>query len=300
MWKLRFISDVDGANVIDLIEAGITIGRDPENILCIEHTSLSKFHAVLVRNGSDYKIFDVHSTNGTYVNGQRITFASLRNGDKVRLGNIELEYESAVKRAMLRPQLGGAAESPKPVGTPTIVQEPGSGPTVPAKVSVPGAPSIPAKPAPSPVPAPVMAPPVASTSAEVLTSVPPPPPAEAKAFIRTTPSTTQNKKSTSSSSKNIMSKLGIGQSAEQPAPVVPHFPSVPPPVPSPAPATVLAPKPPVPQPQPQPAVASQDGAVVIAKRPAGKLTIGGGASTDDAAGGGGRKKIIITPRQPQG
>jgi pSer/pThr/pTyr-binding forkhead associated (FHA) protein len=300
MWKLRFLSDVDGANVIDLVEAGITIGRDPENILCIEHSSLSKFHAVLVRNGSDYKIFDVHSTNGTYVNGQRITFASLRNGDKVRLGNIELEYDSVVKRTLLRPSLGGSTAAQQPAVTPTIMQEPGSAPKVPVKVSMTNAPNAAVKPAPATAPAsvPLSSPPAAlsstpndAASADMLTSVPPPPPADAKSFIRTTPSTTQHKKSTSSSSKNIMSKLGIGQQpVGQPAPAIPVSA---PPLPA-----AQAPVPASP-PQPAPAHASEGGGLVIAKRPAGKLTIGGG-TTSDGASPGGRKKIIITPRPPQG
>jgi hypothetical protein len=60
----------------------------------VEHASVSGHHAVLKLNGLDYSIKDLESTNGTRINGERITEQKLRRNDSLRLGNIELLYDS--------------------------------------------------------------------------------------------------------------------------------------------------------------------------------------------------------------
>ncbi|MCE0496372.1 MAG: FHA domain-containing protein [Methylacidiphilales bacterium] len=72
----------------------ITVGRLPDNKIQVEHASVSGHHAVLKLNGLDYTIKDLESTNGTRINGERITEQKLRRNDSLRLGNIELLYDS--------------------------------------------------------------------------------------------------------------------------------------------------------------------------------------------------------------
>ena len=80
--------------VFDLNEAKITIGRTPDNKIHIPDNSVSSHHAELLLEGNDYTIKDLDSTNGSRVNGEKIQTANLKRGDLVRIGNIELLYES--------------------------------------------------------------------------------------------------------------------------------------------------------------------------------------------------------------
>ena len=78
----------------DLSGAEITVGRVEDNKIRIEHASVSGHHAVFKLDAQDYVIKDLESTNGTRINGERITEQKLRRNDILRLGNIELLYDS--------------------------------------------------------------------------------------------------------------------------------------------------------------------------------------------------------------
>lgn len=78
----------------DLTGPEITVGRVADNKIQIEHASVSGHHAVLKLDSLDYVIKDLDSTNGTRINGERITQQKLRRNDILRLGNIELLYDS--------------------------------------------------------------------------------------------------------------------------------------------------------------------------------------------------------------
>src|SRR5476651_2425959 len=78
----------------DLSGAEITMGRVEDNKIQIEHASVSGHHAMLKLDALDYVIKDLDSTNGTRINGERITQQKLRRNDILRLGNIELLYDS--------------------------------------------------------------------------------------------------------------------------------------------------------------------------------------------------------------
>jgi predicted component of type VI protein secretion system len=75
----------------------IIIGRDATNNIPINDAEVSRKHAKLILQSSAYVIQDLGSTNGTFINGQRITASQvLKPGDKVTLGeNIVLMYEVA-------------------------------------------------------------------------------------------------------------------------------------------------------------------------------------------------------------
>ena len=127
MPRLRFVSTVQGADTIELQEPIITIGRDPLNVVCIEDPNISKHHVLLIRDANTYKIYDLHSVNTTTVNGSRITTSTLKEGDIIRIGYLDLTYEiAAVKPAPAAPQppvvhVAPAAQGPlaQPLTTPT-------------------------------------------------------------------------------------------------------------------------------------------------------------------------------------
>jgi pSer/pThr/pTyr-binding forkhead associated (FHA) protein len=66
----------------------ITIGRVPLNHVVIDNPTVSAQHAILARLGDSYRLKDLHSTNGTQVNGVSITDAELKHGDKIRFGSV--------------------------------------------------------------------------------------------------------------------------------------------------------------------------------------------------------------------
>ena len=80
--------------VFDLSGKEVTVGRVADNSIQVAHASVSGHHAVLTLDALDYVIKDLDSTNGTRINGERITQQKLRRNDILRLGNIELLYDS--------------------------------------------------------------------------------------------------------------------------------------------------------------------------------------------------------------
>jgi two-component system cell cycle response regulator len=65
----------------------LKIGRAPENDLCIRDQSVSQFHArvVLTPKGAVF-VQDLGSTNGTFVNGEKVVRHTLWDGDKIHIG----------------------------------------------------------------------------------------------------------------------------------------------------------------------------------------------------------------------
>lgn len=96
MPKLR-VQFPDGPKTHELTEEMITIGRAPDNMVHLDHPSVSGHHAQLQLIGENYHLKDLNSTNGTRVNGREITTVQLRLGDGVRFGKLDTFYESEVE-----------------------------------------------------------------------------------------------------------------------------------------------------------------------------------------------------------
>lgn len=99
MPKLHILSGVLEGKTFDLIEERITVGRGMDNMIRLEDGTVSHHHALLILEGNDYTIRDLNSTNGTRVNGLRVVESKLHNGDLLRLGSVEIRYESDVKKS---------------------------------------------------------------------------------------------------------------------------------------------------------------------------------------------------------
>jgi RsiW-degrading membrane proteinase PrsW (M82 family) len=83
-----------------LNEDEIMIGRTLNNGFVIEHPSVSKRHARVVAEDDDYALYDLGSSNGTFVNGKRIKETKLLDGCEVRFGRahfVDLAQRSATR-----------------------------------------------------------------------------------------------------------------------------------------------------------------------------------------------------------
>lgn len=79
----------------------LSVGRTKENDLSIDDASVSKIHAALVLSSErQLMVADTGSTNGTFINGQRIAYGKaipLRDGDKLKFGTVEVALEHVIK-----------------------------------------------------------------------------------------------------------------------------------------------------------------------------------------------------------
>jgi hypothetical protein len=76
-----------------LTEDVITIGRAVENNIVITSKRVSREHARVSREGQRVVLEDLRSTNGTYLNDERLlTSVDLRDGDRVSIGDVVLTF----------------------------------------------------------------------------------------------------------------------------------------------------------------------------------------------------------------
>lgn len=71
-----------------------TIGRVDDNTFPITEASISSHHCEVLLRGADVVVRDLDSTNGTFINGEKITESVLKPGQTLRLGQIELRLET--------------------------------------------------------------------------------------------------------------------------------------------------------------------------------------------------------------
>lgn len=78
--------------VIPLNEGRLTIGRNMKHALVLKDASISGDHAELQVLGTSCRVKDLGSSNGTFVNGKRVTESDLASGDTLRLGTIDCVF----------------------------------------------------------------------------------------------------------------------------------------------------------------------------------------------------------------
>lgn len=106
---------VDGMMLLE--DDALAIGRDGRSGLVLPDNSVSRKHAVITRDERGFKIRDLGSTNGTFVNGQSVGGHRLASGDTIRIGSflfkflsagsVESQYHETVYSALTRDALTG-------------------------------------------------------------------------------------------------------------------------------------------------------------------------------------------------
>jgi len=77
-----------------------TIGRLDDNTFQITEASVSSHHCEVFLRGKDVVVKDLNSTNGTFINGERVSAeATLKAGQILRLGSIEMRLETGESAA---------------------------------------------------------------------------------------------------------------------------------------------------------------------------------------------------------
>jgi len=102
------------------LSATSTIGRVPGCTIVLPDSSVSSQHATLAQVGGRWQLTDNGSSNGTFVNGQKIgSPCLLKNDDQVTLGSVKLRFETGGGTMLIQPpQLPGVQ--------PLVVQPPAS------------------------------------------------------------------------------------------------------------------------------------------------------------------------------
>jgi pSer/pThr/pTyr-binding forkhead associated (FHA) protein len=67
-----------------------TVGRAPRADFILDAALVSRLHCRLTAAADNLQVEDLSSTNGIFVNDQRVTTARLKTGDRLRIGRVEL------------------------------------------------------------------------------------------------------------------------------------------------------------------------------------------------------------------
>ena len=120
MAKLVILNQGMTGRTFELNIERTTVGRVEDNTFQIADGSVSSHHAEILLRGSDILIRDLNSTNGTFINNEKITETVLKPGQTLRFGQVELKIDDG--KAVTAP-----AGSPAPAPTPAPAKKSGEG-----------------------------------------------------------------------------------------------------------------------------------------------------------------------------
>lgn len=92
MWILQSAADAEGDSWTFRLAPGATktLGRAPRADFVLEAALVSRLHCRLTATDSTIDVVDLDSTNGTYINDQRVRNGTLASGDRLKVGRIEM------------------------------------------------------------------------------------------------------------------------------------------------------------------------------------------------------------------
>lgn len=94
MWLLKTAEEAELPFTFRILPGNIkTIGRAPRADFIVDAPLVSRVHCRLTAGADALELKDLDSTNGTFVNGERVTQVLLKGGDKVGVGRVELVVE---------------------------------------------------------------------------------------------------------------------------------------------------------------------------------------------------------------
>jgi pSer/pThr/pTyr-binding forkhead associated (FHA) protein len=91
MWLLKTTDDGDPTFTFRILPGAVkTIGRSSGAEFIVDAAMVSRLHCQVTAGAAELEVVDLESTNGTFVNGQRVKRASLKEGDRLGVGRVEL------------------------------------------------------------------------------------------------------------------------------------------------------------------------------------------------------------------
>ena len=116
MPTLFVIRGVDQGSRFELTEPTIRLGRDPSSTIPLHDTEVSRHHAEIRWADGEYAISDLNSSNGTFINGQRIHHQQLASGDQLQVGSTLMLYTGPAEESQENlaeiVSIGSPAETP--------------------------------------------------------------------------------------------------------------------------------------------------------------------------------------------
>ncbi len=94
MWLLKTAEAAEPALTFRILPGNIkTIGRSSGAEFIVDAALVSRLHCQLTAGATALEVVDLDSTNGTFVNGARVQRATLKEGDRLGVGRVELVVE---------------------------------------------------------------------------------------------------------------------------------------------------------------------------------------------------------------
>jgi pSer/pThr/pTyr-binding forkhead associated (FHA) protein len=92
-FSLRMVKGVPPDGVYS-IQGTARVGRSEESEIVLVDPSVSRLHAIVEIDAGEPSVRDLDSTNGTFLNGRRVKFEMLRDGDDLLFGNTHMRFEA--------------------------------------------------------------------------------------------------------------------------------------------------------------------------------------------------------------
>lgn len=92
MASLTVIKGPDQGKRFEVVGDNLNLGRDARSSIRLRDSEISRHHLELRRTPRGYLLIDLHSSNGTFVNNERVENVALKTGDRVRVGQSEMIF----------------------------------------------------------------------------------------------------------------------------------------------------------------------------------------------------------------
>ncbi|OGQ22505.1 MAG: hypothetical protein A3I05_07695 [Deltaproteobacteria bacterium RIFCSPLOWO2_02_FULL_44_10] len=90
--RILFVDGTDAGAIFGL-NGLASLGRAESNTIMVKDAKASRQHCQIVQKGSEYVLVDLNSSNGTFVNGERVEEHVLSNGDEIQIGDTHLQFQ---------------------------------------------------------------------------------------------------------------------------------------------------------------------------------------------------------------
>lgn len=120
---LRFETGPLSGETIALSKKKMVFGRQQSCDCVLNHPTVSREHFSIERNGGKYFVVDQNSGNGTFANGERVSWVELKEGDRIQAGPFSMTIELSGRTDFGAGILAEQAPNEQPGGRPQMAQD---------------------------------------------------------------------------------------------------------------------------------------------------------------------------------